>query len=107
MGRSTIVRPIQNVHHGWQLFRGRKVLWQMIRATLSGHYKMSFLTLAIAVLAIAYIIFPFDLIPDYIPVVGRIDDGLVFYLLLRRLLKETQRFNRFKAMERKQTHQPI
>ena len=74
----------------------------MIRETLNGHYKMSLLTVVIAVLAIAYIIFPFDLIPDYIPVVGWIDDALVFYLLLRRLTKETQRFNRFKAMERKQ-----
>ena len=103
MARSTIVRPVSNVRHGWHLFRNRKAFWQMMRETFSGHYKMSFLTILIAILAIAYIIFPFDLIPDYIPVVGWIDDGLVFYLLLRRLTKETQRYNRFKAMERKQT----
>ena len=73
----------------------------MMRETLRGTYKMSFLTTIITVLALVYIIFPFDLIPDYIPVVGWMDDGLVFYLLLRRLVKETQRYNRFKAMERK------
>ena len=102
MARSTIARPVNNVRHGWQLFRNRKAFWQMMREALSGRYKMSFLTILIAILAIAYIIFPFDLIPDYIPVVGWIDDGLVFYLLLRRLALETQRYNRFKAMERKQ-----
>jgi len=73
----------------------------MIRETLKGAYKMSFHTIAVTVLALGYIIFPSDLIPDFIPVVGWIDDGLVFYLLLRRLVNETQRYSRFKAMERK------
>ena len=73
----------------------------MIREVLSGHYRMSFLTTLIAIVSIAYIIYPFDLIPDFIPVIGWTDDALVFYLLLRRLVKETQRFTRFKAMERK------
>ena len=79
----------------------------MVREALAGRYKMSFLTVFVSVFAIAYIIFPFDLIPDYIPVIGWIDDALVFYLLLRRLTTETQRYNRFKAMERKQTNQGL
>jgi uncharacterized membrane protein YkvA (DUF1232 family) len=73
----------------------------MIREVLSGQYRMSGLTLMVTILAIAYIVFPFDLIPDFIPVLGWIDDGVVLYLLLRRLVTETQRFNRYKAMERK------
>lgn len=62
---------------------------------------MSALTVLILLLSVAYIIFPFDLIPDFIPVVGWIDDGIVFYLLLKRLVWETQRFSRYKAMGRK------
>ena len=62
---------------------------------------MSFLTMAIVILALVYIVFPFDLIPDYIPVLGWIDDGVVLYLTLKRLVRETQRYNRFKALERK------
>jgi uncharacterized membrane protein YkvA (DUF1232 family) len=95
------MRPIHNLRHGIHLFRNRKSMWQMLRQAFRGQYKMSFLTMAALVLAIAYVIFPFDLIPDFIPVLGWIDDGLVIYLLLRRLNTETQRFNRFKAMERK------
>jgi len=73
----------------------------MLREVLHGSYRMSFLTTAVVLLGLAYIIFPFDLVPDFIPVLGWLDDGLVLYLLLRRFTKETQRYNRFKAMERK------
>ena len=73
----------------------------MLREAFSGRYRMSFLTMSAFVLCIAYIIFPFDLLPDYIPVLGWIDDGLVFYLLLKRLHAETHRYNRYKAMERR------
>jgi uncharacterized membrane protein YkvA (DUF1232 family) len=95
------LRPVQNVRHGWFIFRNRRALMQMFRETLTGHYHMSFFTLAAVVLSIAYIIFPLDIVPDFIPVLGWIDDGLMIFLLLKRLTKETQRYNRFKAMERK------
>ena len=100
MSRYTVTR-VNNVKHGWHLLRNRKTLWQMLREVLKGSYKMSFLTMAAIVLALGYVIFPFDIIPDFIPVVGWMDDGFVVYLLLRRLVNETQRYNRFKAMERK------
>jgi uncharacterized membrane protein YkvA (DUF1232 family) len=73
----------------------------MLREVIRGTYKMSFLTTAILMLAIAYVIFPFDIIPDYIPVIGWLDDGLILYLTLRRLVKETQRYSRNKAMDRR------
>ena len=76
-------------------------MWQMIREALNGRYRMSWLTTLVVLFSIAYVIFPFDLIPDYIPVLGWIDDGAVLYLMLMRLVKETQRFSRFKAMERR------
>ncbi len=101
MSRYTSVRAGNNLLNGVQLFRNRKTLWQMMRETLNGHYRMSWLTILIVVLSVAYIIFPFDLIPDYIPVIGWIDDGLVAYLMIRRLTRETQRYSRWKAMERK------
>jgi uncharacterized membrane protein YkvA (DUF1232 family) len=101
MSRITTVRPLNNLRHGVHLIRNRKTFWQMLRAVINGSYKMSFLTTAIAILSIAYIIFPFDIIPDFIPVVGWLDDGAVLYLLLKRLSKETQRYSRQKAMARK------
>jgi uncharacterized membrane protein YkvA (DUF1232 family) len=76
-------------------------MWQMIRETLNGRYHMSLLTVGIFVFAIVYIIYPNDLIPDHIPVLGWLDDLLVVFLLLWRLGAESHRFVRSKAMDRK------
>lgn len=101
MPKITTARHVKSVRHASQLFHSRRTLWQMIREAFSGRYKMSFITTLAIILGIAYVVVPFDLIPDYIPVLGWIDDGLVLYLVLKRLSFETQRYNRQKAMARR------
>jgi uncharacterized membrane protein YkvA (DUF1232 family) len=101
MPKFILARPVQNVLHTLHLLRNRRTMWQMIRESIRGQYRMSFLTKAAIVISVCYIIFPFDLIPDYIPFVGWIDDGIAFYLLMKQLSNETKRFSRFKAMERR------
>lgn len=95
------LRPLRNVKNGVLLVRNRKTLWQMLRATVRGEYRMSVLSMMALVIAIIYILFPFDFIPDFIPVLGWADDGAVMYILIRRLLNETQRYTRYKAAERR------
>ena len=92
--RST--RTLKTAH---QVFQHRRTLWQMLRDVFQGKYKMSWVTNLAFIAAIIYIISPLDF--DWIPIIGWIDDGLVFYLLVQRLQKETHRYNRTKAMERK------
>jgi len=41
----------------------------------------------IAVLAILYVISPVDLVSDFIPILGWLDDGLIAYLLLQLAFK--------------------
>lgn len=101
MPKYTPARQVRNWRQGWQLFKNRRTMWQMIRAAMKGHYRMSILTTLVVIVSIIYIVLPFDLVPDFIPVLGWIDDGIVFYLLLRTLNKETQRFIMFKAAERR------
>jgi uncharacterized membrane protein YkvA (DUF1232 family) len=92
---------MKSARHGYQLFSNRKSLWQMLRSVFNGSYRMSFLTTAIVIVSLIYIISPIDIIPDFIFFIGWIDDGLVLFLLLKRLNMETQRYIRFKVMERK------
>ncbi|HEV2641142.1 MAG TPA: YkvA family protein [Candidatus Elarobacter sp.] len=41
--------------------------------------------------AIVYVIMPIDLIPDFIPIIGEVDDVFVLVLALRRLLRNAGR----------------
>ncbi len=73
----------------------------MLKAIWRGEYRMSLLTNLFIVFGILYVIIPLDF--DWVPIAGWIDDGLVIFFVIKRLQKETQRFNRYKAMERKRT----
>lgn len=104
MPKTVPARHVKSVRYASHLFQSRRTLWQMMKEAFRGRYKMSLITTLVMIFALAYVIFPFDLVPDYIPVLGWIDDGLVVYLLLKRLSAETQRYNRHKAMARRSAH---
>jgi uncharacterized membrane protein YkvA (DUF1232 family) len=42
---------------------------------------------ALVVALAGYLAFPFDLVPDFIPVAGRLDDAVIVALVLRSLLR--------------------
>ncbi|HYD20342.1 MAG TPA: YkvA family protein [Flavipsychrobacter sp.] len=101
MSRVIPTREMKTMRHATHLFSNRRTLWQMLRAVFTGNYRMSMLTTAIVILCLAYIISPVDIIPDVFLLFGWIDDGFIFYLLLKRLNVETKNYIRFKVMERK------
>ena len=101
MARFTTVRSVNNFRNSWHIFRNRKVMAQMMRETLKGTYRMSAFSLVFLAASIAYAISPIDIIPDFIPVLGLVDDALIIYLLFKRMTTETQRFARRKAADRR------
>lgn len=55
-----------------------RLVWAMLRDTRTpASAKLT------AVLALLYVISPVDLIPDVLPILGWLDDGLVAYLLFQ------------------------
>jgi len=101
MSKFSSARQLRGWRHTFGLFQGRRTLWQMLREALNGRYRMSLFTTLTCIGAVSYILFPFDLITDFIPFLGWIDDAFVFFLLMKRLHVEIHRYNRFKAMARK------
>lgn len=93
MPKIPVMKKVKQIRSLAALWRYRSELFAMFRDMLNGSYKASFLTVVALVAAILYILSPIDLIPDFLPVVGWMDDGFVFYFLLKRLMYELQRYD--------------
>lgn len=99
MSKISAARTARSMRGAAHLFQNRRTLWHMLREVFHGRYTMSLLTNMALVLGLLYIISPLDF--DWIPILGWVDDGFVGYMVIKRLQKETQRYNRHKAMERR------
>jgi len=68
-------------------------LARMLSAWFKGDYKnISTKSIIAVVAALIYFVNPLDLIPDFIPVIGQIDDIFILGYLVRILNKEIERF---------------
>lgn len=68
-------------------------LARMVRSWAKGDYKNISTTSIIAVVAaLIYFVNPLDLIPDFIPIIGQIDDIFIIGYLIKTVNKEIERF---------------
>lgn len=67
----------------WGLFRNElRLVWAMLRDPRApAAAKLT------AVLAVLYVVSPFDLVPDLVPILGWLDDGVVAFVLLKLAMK--------------------
>jgi uncharacterized membrane protein YkvA (DUF1232 family) len=56
---------------------------------LQQHPKTPILAKALLWLAVGYLLMPFDLIPDFLPIIGQLDEVVIIPLLLYCALKLT------------------
>lgn len=75
-----------------------ELLIRLARAWAGGKYKdISIGSLLIVIAAIAYLLDPFDVIPDFIPIVGFTDDATVIALAISRVRKELDKFEEWET----------
>jgi uncharacterized membrane protein YkvA (DUF1232 family) len=68
-------------------------LVRMMRAWIKGDYQnISTKSIIAVVAALLYFVNPLDLIPDFIPIIGQIDDMLILGYLIKILNKEIEKF---------------
>jgi uncharacterized membrane protein YkvA (DUF1232 family) len=80
-----------------ETFKGTLVylhaMLRLIRAYYRGEYRaVPVTTLLIIVAALVYLLNPLDLIPDWIPGLGLIDDAFIFTLAVRRTREALDQF---------------
>jgi len=80
-----------------RLFQDLKLLIPLIKHYWKGTYRdVSVKSIIIFVVALAYIISPIDLIPDYIIGLGQIDDAVILGLSLYFLEKDLRKYQEWK-----------
>src|SRR5210317_1542272 len=80
-----------------RLFQDFKLLIPLIKDYWKGAYRdVSVKSIVIFIVALAYIISPIDLIPDYIIGLGQIDDAVILGLSLYFLEKDLRKYKEWK-----------
>jgi uncharacterized membrane protein YkvA (DUF1232 family) len=70
-----------------------RLLTSMIKDSFSGAYKhLPVWVIGSVVFALLYVLSPIDLIPDFIPVIGLLDDAVVLGLCLALAEKDIQKY---------------
>ena len=70
-----------------------RAFFRMIRGWVTGKYRVTpWRTIGLGAVLLVYLFSPVDLIPDYIPFVGFIDDLVILGFFARSLQKDVRRF---------------
>lgn len=83
-----------------------QILSRMIKSAVGGEYKGIPTTVLVGgVAVIIYFITPIDLIPDFIPVIGLLDDASLLAWFMTSIKTELDRFKDWEVMHQYQQHQ--
>ena len=83
-----------------ELWDDIKDMWNMLVDYYEGNYtEAPWGTIAAIVVALLYFVSPIDLIPDFIPVAGYIDDAFVITFAMKFIKDDIERYREWKKTE--------
>ena len=97
MGKGSIL----NIGLWGRLIGNFKLLYSLIKDYWKGEYRdVSPWSILVFFAAIIYVISPIDIIPDFLPLVGQIDDALILILCMYFLEKDLHKYKEWKITNR-------
>ena len=83
-------------------FESFKLAWSLLQDYWAGDYKnVPWKLLASLGFAVAYLVSPLDIVPDFIPILGFVDDAMVFSLVISSFQEELDEYKQWKKQQRK------
>lgn len=79
------------------LWQDLKTLYGMLSDSIAGRYRVPVRTLGAVVFTLLYFVNPLDLLPDFIPVVGYIDDAIILKICFDFIMKDLEDYKLWKA----------
>ena len=87
-----------------QEFKNNPTMVSMVRSYLRGNYtKIPKRTILAIVSALIYFLSPIDLVPDWIPLLGQLDDAIVIATCWNLVNKDVEDYRQWKKESRLQT----
>ena len=97
MGKGSVL----NIGLWSRLIGNFKLLYSLIKDYWKGEYRdVSPWSILVFFAAIIYVISPIDIIPDFLPLVGQIDDALILILCMYFLEKDLHKYKEWKIKNR-------
>lgn len=92
-------KAMQNEGPIAEVFHDLKLLLSLVKDYMSGAYReIPYGSIVAAVAAILYFVSPIDFIPDFIPVVGLIDDVFVIGFVLKKIHSDLEKYEKWKSL---------
>ena len=93
MGRGSLL----NIGLWSRLIGNFRLLYPLIKDYWKGEYReVSPWSILVFIAGIIYVISPIDIIPDFLPLLGQIDDALILVLCMYFLEKDLHKYKQWK-----------